>query len=166
MSEPQVLDWFAGTALGSFTREIPWAFPVFEILHFIGLCTMMGALLVVDLRVLGFGRNQVPIGAVLSFVPVAVVGFLVNLLTGAAFFCSDPGNYWFNPAFKWKMGLVVFGGLNALAFEFLERRRLAGLAADVDAGGVAKAIAALSIVTWLAVMVLGRILPYTGAGLG
>jgi hypothetical protein len=165
MTEAQILQWFASTSLGEFTREALWAFPVFEIVHFIGLCTMFGALLMIDLRVLGLGK-QIPIATVLLFIRVAVFGFLLNLASGVAFFCSDPGNYWFNPAFHWKMYLVVFGGVNALAFEFLERRKLAALPADANVGLQAKLIAATSLVTWVAVMVMGRLLPYTGAGLG
>jgi hypothetical protein len=164
MSEADVLQWFADTWIGATTRNVSWLWPMLETFHFIGLCTLFGALMVVDLRVLGVGK-KVPLAAVMPFIPVALAGFVLILISGLAFFCSNPPNYWGNPAFRAKMILVFLGGLNALLFEFAERRKLSALDVGVDTGIPAKTIAAASLLTWIAVISLGRLLPYTG-GIG
>ena len=70
-------------------RDSVWLFPMAEILHFMGLSLLIGSLLVVDFRLLGFARNF-PVAAVYRFLPVALAGFGINLVTGAMFFFSDP----------------------------------------------------------------------------
>ena len=48
-----------GTALAAWTRESPslWAYPTILTLHSIGLGVVVGASLVLDLRLLGYGRR-------------------------------------------------------------------------------------------------------------
>lgn len=162
MNEAEIFEWLAATGLGQIMRNEGWAWPLFETLHFIGLCTLFGALIVVDLRVIGLGKEHVSISSVMPFVPVALFGFALNLITGIGFFCGYPDNYWSNWAFKLKMALILIGGINALAFEFLERRRLCALAPGADAGVQGKMVAGTSLLLWIGVIILGRILPYTG----
>ena len=164
MNEAQILHWFYTTALGEVARNSRVLWPAFESLHFVGLCVLFGSLLVVDLRVLGLGKNLISVSSVMPFIPLAFAAGLLNVVTGISFFCAQPETYWHNSAFKWKMALFVFGGLNALFFEFFERRRLTALPIDADTGSLAKLVALGSMATWLVVMILGRTLPYTGSG--
>lgn len=163
MTDANVLTRLYETALGAFMRDVVWAFPLAEILHFLGLCLMFGSLLIVDLRVLGVGRS-LSVEAVLPFSRFAMIGLAINTITGVAFVCSDPENYWVNTAFRWKIALVLLGALNALAFEALHRRGRLWDGGSVNA--TAKAMAAGSLACWALVIVLGRLLPYTGTGLG
>jgi hypothetical protein len=163
--EAEIMGWLAQTAVGAIMRDTSWAFPAAEILHFIGLCALFGSLLVVDLRVLGFGR-QIAFSAVMPFIRVAIAAVVLNTVTGVAFVASDPPNYWDNPGFRWKLVLVVLACANAMAFEVLERKRLTAAPVGVDAGARAKFIAATSLTLWVGVIVLGRLLPYTGYGNG
>ena len=48
--------WFESTWVGDQMRNIFWLFPMMETIHFIGLTIMFGSLLVIDVRVIGFGR--------------------------------------------------------------------------------------------------------------
>lgn len=160
-----ILDWLGSSALGDFMRDVGWAFPTAEIFHFLGLCLLIGALLVVDLRVLGVGRS-VPFEVFRPFTKFAKVGLLLNVVTGVAFVASDPNNYWDNPAFRWKMALVALGALNAFAFEFLQQRSESGAATGAVEGLAGKALAVASLTIWAVVIVLGRFLPYVGSGLG
>lgn len=75
------------TWLGDFTRQNSWLFTLGLILHFVGLCVLLGAMLVIDLRVLGVAR-RIPLDGALSLLPLAIAGFALNLLTGIVFFCS------------------------------------------------------------------------------
>lgn len=148
--------------LGDAVRGSEWVFPALETIHFVGLCILMGALLVVDLRLIGLYR-QMPVRDVLKFTPWAIFGFAINLASGVAFVASDPFNYLTNPAFWVKMVLVVLAGINVIWFELAERRHLNSLGAGDDTAASTKATAALSLTLWVAIITAGRLLPQFGA---
>jgi hypothetical protein len=158
MTEADILHWIKDTSLGAAVRESTWMFAAGETLHFIGLSLLVGSLLIVDLRLLGFLRG-VPVRAAFAFLPFGILGFLINFATGIEFFTADPFMYWPNPAFRLKMLLILLAGLNALAFMIVGHRRALDLRDDQSTGGFAKASAGLSLSLWLVVLLLGRLLP-------
>ena len=85
----QILRALEHNPLGDAVREIPWLFSVSEAVHFIGLSIMAGALLIIDLRLLGRIR-QADHRTVEKLIPVAIVGFALNLISGVTLFTSDP----------------------------------------------------------------------------
>ena len=143
------------SALGQMMRESVWLFPMAEILHFLGLSLLIGSLLVVDCRVLGFVRSF-PVAAVYRFLPLALAGFGVNLVTGVLFFCSDPFRYYPNIAFRLKMLFILLAGLNALYFALTVHRHTTG----EDPGVAIRTVSALSFLFWVGVIILGRFIPY------
>ena len=153
----QVLMWFHDTWLGDIARQKPWLFTTGLVTHFVGFCLLIGAMLVVDLRLLGFFK-EIPIRATYRLLPVAIVGFLLNLATGFMFFCFDPVNYWENPAFRVKLALLLVAGLNALWFLIVEQRRSAAEPDDAQAGLAAKLSAGGSLLIWFTVILFGRLI--------
>ena len=151
--------WMGQSWLGVAARDVFWLFPTAEIVHFFGLCLLMGSLLLIDLRVLGFART-VSIKKVIAFTPVALVGLVLNTISGVVFLCAYPENYWPSTAFRLKLLAIVIGALNALWFKWAEAPRIELLADDADAEFRAKIVAALSLATWVVVIALGRLLPY------
>ena len=146
------------SALGQVMRDSVWLFPMAEILHFMGLSLLIGSLLVVDGRLLGFARNF-PVAAVYRFLPLALAGFGINLVTGTMFFFSDPFRYYPNIAFRIKMLLIILAGLNALYFALTVQKH-AGPAGGQDPGAVIRTVSALSFLFWVGVIILGRFIPY------
>jgi hypothetical protein len=145
------------TWLGDYTRHNSWVYTFGLVLHFIGLCLLMGGMLVIDLRILGLVK-RVPIGAVLKLLPVAIFGFALNLATGMMFFCFDSFGFWRNPAFKIKMMLVLLAGLNALWFTLAEHRRLVATPSGFDTDAMTKFSAAASLFIWFSVILFGRLI--------
>src|SRR5690606_18967841 len=86
----------------------------------------------------------------------AALAFPVAALTGLTLFSVRAGEYAANPAFQAKLALLVLAGLNFRAF----RRIAAPAAAGAPYPPVAKALAALSIALWLAVLVAGRFIGF------
>ena len=84
-----LLNWIAETWLGNAMRDIFWMWPFMENFHFFGLSLMFGALLAIDLRVIGVA-NFIPMRPVMWLIPVALLGFAINLITGIAFI-TGPG---------------------------------------------------------------------------
>jgi hypothetical protein len=142
-----------------------WMFPLMETIHFIGLVLLFGALLVVDGRVLGLCRFM-NMKAAMAFIPVAIVAFALNLISGIFFVASQPLVYFGNMLFQWKMALIVIAGINALWFWFGEHKELCQLADGEDAPFRAKVIALASIIIWVLVIIGGRMIPYGPGGTG
>ena len=143
------------SALGQLMRDSVWLFPMAEILHFMGLSLLIGSLLVVDFRLLGFAR-YFPVAAVYRFLPLALAGFGINLVTGTMFFFSDPFRYYPNIAFRLKMLFILLAGLNALYFALTVHRHTT----EEDPGAAIRAVSALSFLFWMGVIILGRFIPY------
>jgi hypothetical protein len=159
MSFVDVVHWMEQSWLGVAGRDTFWVFPLAEIFHFFGLCLLMGAILVIDLRLLGFAR-RVPLNATLSLVPAAGIGLAINLLSGIVFLCAHPENYWPSFAFRMKLLAIFLGGLNALWFKIAEGPRIKVMAAGADVDMRAKFVAAFSLTIWVTAIVLGRFLPF------
>ena len=123
-----------------------------------GLSLLIGSLLVVDFRLLGFSRN-VPVEAVYKFLPLTLVGFSINLITGTLFCFGDPFRYYPNIAFRLKMLLVLLAGLNAFYFALTVHRQAVQPDRD-EAGTTIKTVAGLSLMFWVGVIILGRLIPY------
>jgi hypothetical protein len=152
-----VLQAIHDTWLGDVTRQNSWLFTLGLVLHFIGLCLLLGGMLVIDLRLLGVAKRM-PIGGALSLLPIAIVGFAINLLTGIMFFCFDPFGYWGNPAFKLKMALVLIAGLNAIVFTVTSHRRLAATPDEYSTSVPVRVSAAASLLLWFGVILFGRLI--------
>lgn len=151
------LMWFHNTWLGEVTRASNWLFTAGLTLHFVGICLVVGSMLVVDLRLLGFLRG-VSFAATFKLLPFAIGGFLLNAATALMFFCFDPVAYWENPAFRIKLVLLVLAGLNALAFTLFEHRHLSKVGPDHRTGPLTRFCAALSLALWFGVILFGRLI--------
>jgi hypothetical protein len=110
--------------------------------------------------------KRVPISVVKEFMPWALVGFTLNLLTGAIFIISEPAQYFGNPTWWLKVMFLVIAGLNAMIFETTYGRRAAAIPAGEDTPMALKVIAGVSLIAWLGVLWAGRMLPFLGAGVG
>lgn len=110
--------------------------------HILGVGLLVGAILPLDLRVLGFFRT-VPLAVVEPFlVRAAATGLALALATGVWLFTVNPADYLANEAFLIKLALLAAALLNIAL-----RHRVAGFA---------RAAAALSFLLWLGVLVAGR----------
>ena len=152
-----------GGAINMWVIGDPWIWPIMEILHFLGLSILLGALLIIDLRMLGYFRG-VDIRVTHALLPWVFVGFALNLVTGVLFFFGDPFRYAVHTGFQLKMVLIIFAGLNAAWYYWKLHPVIGTWDADCNPPAVAKTIAVLSLVTWTAVLLLGRLIPYVSTG--
>ena len=158
--------WLHHTTLSvALQHQVQWLWPLCETVHFVGLALLLGVAGMFDLRLLGF-MKRVPISVVKDFMPWALVGFTLNLLTGMIFVISEPAQYFGNPTWWVKVGFLVVAGANAFIFESAYGRRAAAIPAGEDTPLPLKIIAGVSLIAWLGVLVAGRFLPFVGAGVG
>jgi PDZ domain len=146
-------------AIGLYVTGRTWVWPTCETLHFVGLCMLFTVVVIVDLRMLGMIRS-VPYSAVYQLLPIGMLGFSINLITGILFFLGVPSQYVHNPVFYWKMVFVVLGGVNILYFMLVDEAWSVG--PGEDAPFSAKVAAASAIVIWAAVLFCGHMLPFIG----
>jgi hypothetical protein len=150
--------WLEATSLSIWLRESPslWAFPFVLILHTVGLAFFVGANLAWDVRVLGFSLG-IPLDALRRYFLVMWVGFWVNAFSGVLLLLAYPTKALTNPLFYTKLALIGFGVV--LAFRI--RREVDRFAGRTDASSLARMLAAVSLVCWVAVIFAGRLLAYT-----
>jgi len=158
---PQETTTFAGhlgRQVGDFIRDAPSAWVASEALHFIGLSLLVGIVLLINMRMLGFVK-QVSFAALDRLLPWAMLGFALNVVTGMLFFAAAYGQYVNNPAFYWKLVFVVLAGVNTLYFTF---DRTWAMGSGYEAPPLSKAAAACAMFLWVGVMYWGSMLPFIG----
>ncbi len=147
-----------GRTVGDYVRDTPWTWIAAETLHFVGLSLLVGVILLIDLRMLGF-MPQVPFAALDRLLPWAMLGFALNTFTGMLFFAAAFGQYINNPAFFWKLVFVLLAGANTLYFTF---DRTWAMAPGRDAPALSKLAAVGAMFFWVGVMYWGSMLPFIG----
>jgi hypothetical protein len=153
--------WIQATPLGRKVSTSPWLFPTIESVHIIGLALVVGAVLRLDLRLLGFSRHVSVTDVAGSTMPWAWTGTAIAVTTGLLMFSSEAVVCFHNRAFRAKMLMLLLIALNTLVYEFITRR-------NVDAWDVehatpigAKLAAGVSFTLWIGVVAAGRWIAYT-----
>lgn len=147
-----LFDRLEQSAVGAAIRDSLWLFPVIEAAHLLGLALLGGAVLVVDLRLLGLGLTGRSPDYVLREARPWLLGALATMLaTGVPLFLSEAVKCYFSTAFRVKMGALAL----ALLFTFAVRDRLVRRRPDLPAWQ-ARAIAACSLALWWTVAAAGR----------
>lgn len=155
--------WLEATAVREFLVSVRWLWAVCETLHFFGLTLLVGIAGFFDLRLMGFMKS-VPVSTAKSLMPWAIFGFILNLVTGVIFFLTFPARYTDNGSFWAKMLFIIIAGLNVLFFETRLGARVVSMGANEDTPTSFKIVGAVSLVSWLAVVYFGRMLPYLWQG--
>lgn len=136
-----------------------WGWPVIESLHFLGLCLLIGTVGVFDLRMLGLGKG-IALHDLHKFVPIGVAGYLLNVTTGIMFLSSAPDQYVYNPAVQSKFLFMLLAGINMLFFYSTTATAVRATPAADPVLARAKLMATVSLVSWCAVIVCGRLITY------
>jgi hypothetical protein len=147
---------------------VPWAWPLAETFHFIGLCLLIGIVGMFDLRILGIAKG-LPLASLKRLLPWGVFGFVLCLITGLLFVLGIGANLYNDNAYdvivrdqylQLKLLFILLAGLNLLAFYLTGMARAVdGLGKGDDAPRLAKVIAATSLFLWIGVIVFGRLIP-------
>ena len=135
-----------------------WAYPMVLTLHTVGLALLVGANTTLDLRLLGFGR-RIPLSVMEQSFRVMWIGFWINAISGVLLFAADATTKGSTRLFALKLGLVLLGVVVIVA----TRRTVFAKGVDVDGvsvSGVAKTLAALSLLIWVTAITAGRLMAY------
>jgi len=131
---------------------VPW-----QTVHFFGYSLVFGTVLAVVLRVLGFWKS-VPFSAVHRILPLGVFGVMMNVFTGMLMLMADTYRYVNETSFTPKMIFLPIGAIAVLYFSLSDR--LWAVKAGEDAPMSSKWVAALVLISWIVVIMGGRLLHY------
>jgi hypothetical protein len=147
-----LFEWFEASGLGQGVRQSLWLFPVIEAVHLIGLCTLGGSLLIVDLRMFGLGLKQQGIAELASKARPWLIGSVVLLIvTGVLLGLSEATKVYYNTSFWVK----VWALLIAVVYTFAFRERITRDEA-LDTSRRSRLVAAGSLGIWFVVAAAGR----------
>ena len=148
------------TGLATALRQSFWVYPVVNAGHIVGLALLFGAIVPLDLRLIGLWR-RVPIDAMTRFLmPVAIAGLVLAVPTGALMFSVRATEYAGIPFFQVKLLLIAAALANALllrmttAWAVWRDGGLQDTTLRLQVAGV------LSIALWLAIIFAGRMIGY------
>lgn len=133
-------------------RTHAWAYPALEVVHIVGIALLLGNLVLLELRVWGWGAALPVRDLARLSLTLALCGFGVLALSGLLMFATQPAELLSNRAFTLKMLLLMLAGCNAAWFH--------GRGSLVRLDGMARALMLTSTLIWLAVVVCGRWIAY------
>src|SRR5262245_44548628 len=93
----------------------PWTYAVVNLLHIVGIATLFGSVLLLDLRLLGVWRN-VPLAPMTEAASTAAqYGFVLAATAGVGLLATKATEYVGNPFVYIKFPAIAVALLNALA---------------------------------------------------
>ncbi|PCJ22946.1 MAG: hypothetical protein COA96_13025 [SAR86 cluster bacterium] len=132
-------------------------FPFLESIHVIAAALVVGSILMVDLRLLGLAAKRYPITTLSKeLVPWSIGAFVIAVITGAGMFITRAASHVVNPAFQWKMALLLLAGLNMAYFHFRVYKHVERWNSSASPPTQVKIIGGLSLFLWSGVMLAGR----------
>jgi hypothetical protein len=152
-----VLAALEASAFATWLRESGslWAYPTVLTLHTVGLSLLVGANVVLDLRILGFAR-RIPLAPLIRLFRVMWVGFVVNAVSGVMLFVADATVKGTQMIFFVKLALIVCGVINIISL----RRIFTADAVTGVLSGWSKLLAVTSLVIWAGAITAGRFMAY------
>jgi hypothetical protein len=150
-------EWCEASTVGNAIRTSPWAFAVIESIHLLGLAAIGGAVLVVDLRLLGLGLRREPVPQLArDAYPWLVGSLIVMLATGVALFLSEAIKCYYSTPFWVKMYSLA----GAILFTFTIKQRITRR--ETTRPLVYKLVALVSLALWFGVGAGGRWIGFSG----
>jgi hypothetical protein len=147
-------EWLTTSPWANAMNGPEWAFPVVESLHFIGFAFSIGAIAILDLRLLGLAmRQQSAAELAADLNRWTLAGFALMLITGPLMFSADAVRYHDNPSFQFKMVCLLV----AFLFHFTIHRKVTRSGISPLA---AKLAGGLSLALWTAVVAGGRMIAF------
>lgn len=157
-----MLEWLENTRFAAWVREDLWGWPVALTIHAFGTALVVGFVLIIGLRLLGFFK-MIPYTSLNRLFPVIWAALLLQFLSGFALWMAKPTRYVADDAFMLKFSLIIVGIILTLQFYRTINHEAASWEAQgaVSARGV-KFVAAAFLV-WGSVLVAGRLTGYLGS---
>jgi hypothetical protein len=155
------IEWLSQTPFSLVIQTHRWIVPTIQSIHIVAIGVVVSSVFMIDLRVLGWaGRDQTLMETVGRFGPWLSGALCVLLVTGALMVVGEPARELLSFSFWLKMCLVAIGTLIAAAFQIALRRNEHHWEESVVERRTTKSLAILTLLVWVGVIVLGRLIAY------
>ena len=142
--------------------NVPGLPPIAQSLHILGIAVVMSSAVMVNLRLLGLALpSQTPGEMIRRLLPWTFWALPVNLITGALFVVARPNRYFYNPVTEWKFQVLVAAVLLAVVIYWMNAREHGYWEQSSARRGAARAIAGVSLLLWVGIVLAGRWIAYT-----
>ena len=154
--------WLQGSALGHAMRESGvWTYGTVNLVHILGVSSLFGSVLVLDLRLLGLWK-RIPIATITQpTVPIATAGFLIAAFSGVCLLATKATEYVGNPFLYIKFPAIGLGMANVLVLNLLpawKARKTRDLTSRENFQ--LSVVGGISLVSWLTAIMAGRMIGY------
>ena len=146
-----------GTAVAQTLRTSRWLYAATNTAHIFGIALLVGAIVPLDLRLLGWWPDVPRQKLVRVLVPVAATGLALAVVAGGLLFSVRASEYAGVGFLQAKLALVAVGTLAALALHHAH-----GLLLDTASDRRLAGHAILSLVCWPAALLCGRLIAFAG----
>jgi len=132
-----------------------WSFPLFECIHIAMFAMSVGTIALVDFRLLGLTLRKYTAAQLLKATSMwTLAGLVIVISSGLVIATTDPLSYYYNPAFRYKMLMLVL----AILYNYTIHRKVAMSQAPA---AVNVLVAGLSLAMWMSVVFLGIFYAFT-----
>jgi hypothetical protein len=159
----ELMAWLEASAFAEFLRNLGiWTYGILNLIHILGIGTLLGAILLLDLRLLGFWRS-LPLPTIARpTVPLAATGFVLAFCSGIAMLSFNTTEYHGNPFLYVKLPTLAVALINVAVIQRLPAWQR-GVGGDAITAGDQRVLAiagATSLALWLTVISCGRMIGY------
>jgi hypothetical protein len=153
------IEWVAATPLSKAISTSTWAFAVIESIHLLALAVIGGAVLIVDVKLLGYGIRTQTLEEVAGEAQKWFVGsWAVMIVTGLLLFVSEPQKLYYSTPFAVKMICLLLGTVFALTV----RRKVTQAGENRFSPMTMKLVGLVSLALWFGVGAGGRWIGFSG----
>jgi hypothetical protein len=159
----ELMTWLEASAFAELLRGLGiWTYGLLNLAHILGISTLFGSVVLLDLRLLGLWRSVPIVTIIRPTVPLAATGFALAATSGVMMLSFNTTEYHGNPFLYIKLPVIVFGLVNIAIIRRLAawRRAAAGDMAAPGDRSVLMIAGGVSLVTWLTVVGCGRMIGY------
>ncbi len=161
MTIPELSHAIQSLGLMTYIRESGYTYPMIMSTHLACIGVFGGFILLTDLRLLGWALTDIPISTVINGLRVwKRVGFCIMFTMGFLLGTSEMDKYYANPYFQTKMLLLVTVAVHAIVFKPQVYDHPEWLDKAPRTPGVAKVAAICSLLIWIAIPCMGRMIAY------
>lgn len=156
-------EWLAtleATELAQALRHSVWVYPLVNAVHLLGVALLLGAVIPLDLRLLG-AWPTVPVDPLWRVLTqTAMLGLVLAVIFGVLLFVTAASEYAGSGLFLVKMLVVVLATLNAVALRSIAGGELSPIGVTGKLPGYVRVAGAVSLLAWITALVLGRLVGY------
>ncbi|MDR2213376.1 MAG: hypothetical protein LBE21_07110 [Pseudomonadales bacterium] len=143
--------WYENGPMGVFIRESIWGYPIVLSSHAVGMAIVMGIVVALNMRILGFAKG-ISIASFDKLFLVGWAGFFINLISGLILFAGSASSYILQWAFLLKISAIIVGGI---LLKVVMNSVRANKPVETQ-----KLLAGICLLCWTIAVVTGRLMAY------